>query len=488
MRTDHRACRADATVGVEHSSFTERLTDDDVPLSFNQEWMLVNQELRSGLLSRGIFPATFRLHGVVDRLALERALNTVIQRHAALRMVYGPSTRYSAADRVMQLSFFGRTGLFVPGLYTQKLMPTARLHMQEHELRSPDEVDQAISDELSRPLDITTAPQMRATLMSVGGDDHVLVLTMSHLAVDGWSMGVFTRELASIYEAKVSGAVSTLATVDVHYPDFAVWQHHQFRAGGFAAEEAYWRDQWTSLDGAGIRHRDIPFAVSAAPGMNVSRLRLVLGAAESTAIKALLPRLPATPYTFFRTVMTIVLHHYTGKRRVAFWANFANRRHHVFAGMIGWCSNTHIVNVEVAPETMCAELCKQVSTAVMEAQTHEALPLPALWQRLGRLLDTHDSRINFDLLPKEQRREGRPFIEAITSVGPRAGDLDVRVQEGDDGFALVATYNGYRYNPAGVGAMLASMRHVAATFAGAPETKVLDCVGPVAPNPQSNPQ
>jgi hypothetical protein len=468
--------RTDATIADEDLPFAERPAEEDMPLSFNQEWMLTNHEIRPGQFTGSVFPAVFRLHGEVDRLALERALNTVIQRHAALRMTYRPSTRYSTGDRVMQLSFFSRTGLFVPGLYTQTLIPTARLHVRERECLSSEEVDRAIMDELSRPLDIGTAPQMRATLMGVDRGDHVLVLAMSHLAFDGWSMGLFTREFVSAYEAETSGAVRTLPAIQVHSPDFAVWQHRQFRAGGFEAEEAYWHDKWANLDGGGIRHRDIPFAVSAAPGMAVAQMRLALGAAESAAVVALLARLSATAYTFFRTVMTIVLHHYTGKRRVAFWANFANRRHHEFAQMIGWCANTHVVAVDVAPETTCSELCRDVATAVMGAQAHEALPLPALWQRLGRVLDTHDSRVNFDLLPKQRPRNERRLIEPVTSVAVRAADLDIRTQESGEGFDLVATFNSHRYGTEGVGAMLASMRRVAARFVEAPGSRVSDCV------------
>ncbi|HET9385821.1 MAG TPA: condensation domain-containing protein, partial [Gemmatimonadales bacterium] len=420
-----------------------------------------------------MFPILFRLHKV-EPLALARALNTVIQRHAALRMAYGPSIRYSGPDRVMQLSFFVRTGLFVPGLYTQRLMPMARLDVRERELRSAAEIDQVIADELSRPLDITRAPQMRATMIRIDTGEQLLVLGMSHLAVDGWSMGVFSREFVSIYEADVRGVVSSLPTVDVHSPDFAVWQQRQFRAGGFEPEEHYWRHQWATLDGAGIRHGDIPFAVSV-PGMNMSQLRLVLGTTESAAIQVLLARLPATPYTFFRTVMTIVLHYQTGKRRVAFWANFANRRQRAFAQMIGWCANTHVVIVEVTPEATCAELCRQVATAVSDAQAHEGLPLPALWQRLGRVLDTHDSRINFDLLPKQKPHDREASLEPVTSVSLRNSDLDIRMQESMEGFTFVATFNSHRYRPEGVEAMLASMHRVAARLVDAPGSSVSDC-------------
>lgn len=473
MPTGDCRCRAGVTVeGVVPAQYAT----DDVPLSFNQERMLIIQEVRQSHVVGWMLPILFRLHGL-DRLALESALNTVIQRHAALRMAYRPSARYSGLDRVMQLSFFARTGLFVPGLCTQTLMSEARLDVHERALRSAAEVGQAIAAELSRPLDITRAPQMRATVLKVDTGEQFLALGMSHLAVDGWSMGVFSREFVSICEAGLRGAASTLPAVDVQYPDFAVWQHRQFRAGGFAAEEAYWGHQWAALDGACIRHGDIPFAVSTAAGMNVSQLRLALGTSESAAIRALLTRLPATPYMFFRTVMTIVLHHCTGKRRVAFWANFANRRHGALAQMIGWCANTHIVPVEVTPEATCGDLCRQVATAVSDAQAHEALPLPALWQRLGRVLDTHDSRINFDLLPKQRRRDQDAPIEPVTSAGVRASDLDIRAQESDDGFTLVATFNRHRYRAEGVEAMLASMGRVAARFVQTPGIRVSDCAG-----------
>jgi hypothetical protein len=336
------------------------------------------------------------------------------------------------------------------------------------------DVEGAIEVELDHPLEMGSPPQMRATLIEVATGEQVLVIVMSHVTMDGWSIGLFLHEFSFLLDASAD-AEAHLADVDFQYYDFAGWQHQEYRAGRFAAEEQYWREQWAQLDGADIRHREIPFAVSAGPDKagSVSFLRRSLGPEESAVVRTLVPRLRVTPYVFFRTVMTVVLHHYTKKQRLAFWANFANREFREFHNMMGWCSNTHVVTVTIAADSTCVSLCRDVADAISAARAHEGLPLPALWQRLGQRLDRHETRVNFDLLPRSPRRvEGHPFELDLRPM--RGMDLDVRIQGSGDDYRFTVTHSP-RYSPEGVAAMLASLLRVSVALAATPEMRVADC-------------
>jgi hypothetical protein len=445
------------------------------PTSFSQEWFLLNSELGRVAPAVGIFAAALRMHGVANRSAAERALNALITRHAALRTIYVPSERYSPHDRLIQLHCFSRTRLFVPGLYTQRVIESVSLHVTERTLETVVDVEPAINDELARPFGFGTAPQMRAVLFRIEDGDDVLALIMSHLAMDGWSVSLFIREFISLYEAELNAMALTLRPIEAQYDAFAIWQHRSFRVGRFACEEAYWLRQWTANADDMLRHRDLPFALTESRSIEPSQLCERLDSSESALVKAMTQRLRTTPYSFFRTAMTIALHYYTGKGRIAFWGNFANRRHAIFVSTVGWCSNSHMVAVEIQPNGTLADTCRLVSTAVIEAHAHEALPLPALWQRLGQVLDSSDLRINFDLLPRQGTADERAHVEPLVLLGNRHADLDIRLREGVDRFTLVATYNRYRYETAGVRAMLLNIRRIATTMARNPATKVSQC-------------
>ena len=93
------------------------------------------------------------------------------------------------------------------------------------------------SEEASRPFDLVTGPLLRATLLRLAPEDHVLLLTMHHIISDGWSMGILYRELSVLYEAFAKGEPSPLPELPIQYADFAVWQREwlQGKESGRAA-------------------------------------------------------------------------------------------------------------------------------------------------------------------------------------------------------------------------------------------------------------
>jgi hypothetical protein len=78
-------------------------------------------------------------------------------------------------------------------------------------------------EEARRPFDLAQGPLLRVTLLRISDEEHVLLVTMHHIVSDGWSLGVFNRELASLYQAFCAGAPSPLAELPIQYVDYAVW-------------------------------------------------------------------------------------------------------------------------------------------------------------------------------------------------------------------------------------------------------------------------
>src|SRR5205085_6949123 len=106
---------------------------------------------------------------------------------------------------------------------------------------------QMTQEELQRPFDLTRGPLLRACLLRLDAEEHILLLTMHHIVSDGWSMGVFTGELTALYGANVTGTDATLPALPIQYPDYAVWQREWLRGAVLETQMAYWKEQLADL-------------------------------------------------------------------------------------------------------------------------------------------------------------------------------------------------------------------------------------------------
>ena len=454
--------------------------DGEGALAFNQEWSLIWREVRRRAALRSPspeFPLVFRLKGGWDHGVLDQALQALAIRHSALRTVYEPTARYPPRLREMLLRLFWRHRVYMPGMYIQRTVGGPEIVIVERDAGTAS-IDDLVTLAMEEPLETGRLP-IRAVVFHVDADTRVLVLVASHFVCDGWSMGVLVRDFPMMYRAVLMGDMADLPPIDVDYREFAHVQHRAYGSGAFAAAEAFWYQQWSELGEAAIRHAEIPFAHHVGrpwvPATASGEVRLT--PAASVALRQTARRLRVTPYTLFRTALTLSLSSATGKRRIAYWANFANR-HAGHEQMVGWCSNTHLVTIDMPQTGTVASLCQQIATAIRDAQGHEALPLPALWQRLGTCLDRHDTRVNFDVWPVPRHGAVPPTgpIEVVFSSFLPHLDLDVRVFDDGQCIGLRSTYDSGRYETAGVAALISVTAAIAAQIVKDPSQTPSACV------------
>ncbi|MCP4655559.1 MAG: hypothetical protein GY856_09090, partial [bacterium] len=199
--------------------------DRELPLSFAQQrlWFLDQLEPASPAYN---IPLAVGLDGGASAALLRRVFNEVIRRHEVLR------TRFAA----------------VGGEPRQVIAPALELLLPVVDLRSLPEAVRAVearrlaAAEARRPFDLATGPLLRVTLLRLA-EEQVLLLTMHHIVSDGWSMGIFRRELTAISEAFSQGLPSPLAELPVQYADFACWQRQWLRDEVLETQLDYWRKQ-----------------------------------------------------------------------------------------------------------------------------------------------------------------------------------------------------------------------------------------------------
>ena len=266
-----------------------RTCGDVVPLSYAQQrlWFLEQLEPDSGLYNES---AALQLVGALCVEALRQALDAMVHRHEILR------TTFAVSD----------------GVPVQVVRESRRVELRIIDLAgrvaSERDVDSALHEEVRRPFDLSSDLMLRATLVRLEPQKHILLLVMHHIASDGWSLGVLFRELGTLYAAYRCGQAVTLAPLPLQYADFAIWQRQWLDDARLEAQLSYWKQRLS-----GISTLDLPTdraLHTIAPHAGASQ-----AVALSTALTAKLKALSrAAGVTLFGTLLAAfqtLLHRYT---------------------------------------------------------------------------------------------------------------------------------------------------------------------------------
>jgi hypothetical protein len=458
----------------------------DCVASSNQERRLVYDECAEELAmprSSCHVPVVWRIRGPVDLDALEEAVQVVVARHAALRSALLPSKKYSPTERRLRLEFFRDTGLFTPGLYVQSVSAHVPVRIRTMDLDDagggslPARVA-AAADAESAAMRNDEPPLLRVLMLRIAPEDHVFVAITSHLISDGWSMKVLLKEMWSAYDGIIAGRALELPEIAVHFPDFAAWETRQLRSGGFMPAIAYWKAQWTQMRDEPIRHHDLPFGLSAAQtdGVTATLHEMPFTPDESARLRTMMGRARITPYVFFRSAVSLLVHGCTGKPRLGMWANFLNRRYATTENTFGWCTNTHLLLTDLSAARTVLDFHRHVATTVSEAMQHQMLSLPALWRAIGRVLDTYGTRVNFDYGQRARlaSHHALQLEPLMVSVGREWIDLDIRVRDDSVGFTVMVGHNPQRYDTAGITVLLAALHDLALWMAEHPQASPVE--------------
>ncbi|MFB9414880.1 non-ribosomal peptide synthetase [Dactylosporangium matsuzakiense] len=426
------------------------------PVSPAQQRMLFLEELDPG---RPTYHVIFnlRLDGPLDAGALESALRGIEERHEILRTVY----RTDGAD------------------YTQ-VTGDARLHLRRLERPGATEadLDALARDEHARPFDLAAGPVWRAALARTGPDRHHLVLTLHHIAFDGWSVDVLARELAAGY-ATALGTGPAPAAPPVQYADFAAWQRRRLDDGGYDDQLTYWTDR---LAGAPQRLELPSFGPVAQEGGAVVRARV--DPALTAAVRELARGRAATPFMVLLAALHALLHRYSGERDVLVGTPVANRAQPEVEGLIGLFVNTVAVRAEVRPGAPFADLLARVRAAAAAAQAHQDVPFERVVAALPVPRDTQTSplfRVLFDWNSSAARtgtalRLGTATATLVERFRPQTAKFDVSlaVAEHADAFELELEYRRDLWDAAGAERVLGHYLTLLRAAAAAPATPVGD--------------
>jgi amino acid adenylation domain-containing protein len=340
-------------------------TDDraNLPLSFAQQRLWFLDQLEPGNAAYNI-PAAVRLEGHLDVAALERTLNEIVRRHEVLRTVF-----IADSGQPRQLVREHLPESFA--LEDLSGLPEAE---REIGLRA------RIEAEARRPFDLAQGPVLRSSLLRLGEEEHVLLLTMHHIASDAWSAGVFVKEMGALYEAYVEGRESPLAELPVQYADYARWQRELLQGEALEQQLQYWREQLAGAPPVLELPTDRPRP--ALQTFRGERLAFALGPELTERLRELSRREGATLFMTLLAGFAALLSRYSGQEEVVVGTPIAGRTRSEVEGLIGFFVNTLALRADLTGDPTFGELLKRARETCLGAYQHQEVPFEKLVEEL----------------------------------------------------------------------------------------------------------
>jgi non-ribosomal peptide synthetase component F len=330
-----------------------------LPLSFAQQRLWFIDQLDPGSPLYNV-PVALRVEGPLDAAVLARCLTEIVRRHEALRTVF------AAQD----------------GAPVQVIRPAEPFLLSLVDLSDRSDLARAlVQEEADRPFDFARDPLLRGVLLRLAEGDHVLALTMHHIASDGWSMGILVREVAALYAAFAAGRPSPLPELPVQYGDFALWQRSWLHGETLEQEIAFWRDQLAGLP----PFLDLP---TDRPRPAVQSFRgaarpVRLPAALTRELEALARREGATLFMVLLAGFQTLLARLSSQDDLAVGSPVAGRNREEIEGLIGFFVNTLVLRGDLSREPSFRDLLGQVRETALAAYVHQDLPFERLVDELA---------------------------------------------------------------------------------------------------------
>ncbi|MBM0106540.1 non-ribosomal peptide synthase/polyketide synthase [Steroidobacter sp. S1-65] len=407
--------------------------DAPLPLSSAQQRLWFIDRLEGGSPQYNI-PASVRLSGAVNVQALQSSLDALIERHEILR------TTYAAVDGEARQVVHAPRSLPLWHVDLSSCSPEAQA----------ERLSQLRREESGYVFDLATELPIRAGLVHLGEQVHVLLLTQHHMASDGWSMQILIRELDELYDACCNSRSANLPPLSIQYADYAHWQRSRMSEPEFARKRAYWKSQLAgvptvhSLPLDRVRPAQMDFTG------DVFEQRLGKGLLER--LQTLAAHHNASLFMVLQSAFAALLSYWSRESDIVMGSPIAGRTHKDVEPLIGFFVNTLVLRSEISPSESFGQLLTRNRAMILDAFEHQEVPFDVLVEELQperSLSHTPVFQIMFALNPREQSADQQE--SALAGLRSRAlksytgnviakFDLSLTVNQRADGLSLNWTY------------------------------------------------
>ena len=321
-----------------------------LPLSYSQErlWFIDQMEGSVGYH----IPSVLRLTGTLNKAALRSALQEIVSRHEVLRTVYkeeGGQPRQEIQEKDKWKLEEGKT-----------------FHKEDKEA-----LQRYIHQTIKTPFDLSKDYMLRATLIEQEEQEHLLVVTMHHIASDGWSMPVIVREVASLYRSYAANKPTELTPLELQYADYAIWQRNYLKGEVLEKKIKYWKEK---LEGIAPLELPIDYPRPLVQGTSGSSIKFNIEKEQAEGLNKLSKQEGATLFMTLLAGLNILLQKYSGQEDISVGTPVANRMQQEIEGLVGFFVNTLALRSQVSGGQSFRELLQQVKGTMLEAYEHQEVP------------------------------------------------------------------------------------------------------------------
>ncbi|MFF9027204.1 amino acid adenylation domain-containing protein [Streptomyces iakyrus] len=338
-------------------ALTRRDRPEVLPLSFAQKrlWFLHRLDGPDATYNT---PFVLRLSGRVDRAALRAALGDVVARHESLRTVIRErdGVPYQVVLPDVETPFTARDG-------------------------DPAEPPGRVAEAARRRFDLAAEPPLRAELISLSADEHVLLLVLHHIAADGWSIGPLSRDLETAYGARSRGERPEWPDLPAQYADYTLWQRDllgdpEDAESLFATQIAYWRRQLAGLPECLDLPTDRP-----RPAVASHRGDYLAAEIDADLHRRLLETARAANASLFMVLMAglaALLTRLGAGTDIPVGTPIAGRTDQALDDLVGLFVNTQVIRTDTSGAPSFTELVARVRETTLAAHAHQDVPFEHL--------------------------------------------------------------------------------------------------------------
>ena len=448
-----------------------------VPLSFSQQRLWVLDRLVPGNPFYNL-PTAVQLPGQVEVTVLARAVNEIIRRHEALRTVFTMEN----------------------GEPVQVIRPELEIAVEKIDLAHlpPEDQEQEtrrlMAQEATAPFDLEQGPLLRLKCLEIGPDNYVLLYTLHHIVSDTWSMNIFNRELALIYDACLSGRPAPLKELSLQYADFSLWQRQRLSGEVMEKQLAFWRQMLSGelpiLELPADRQRP------PVPSYRGHIQYLAIPATVTQGLAGIARQEQCSLFMVLLAAFNVLLFRYTGQEDILVGSPIAGRNRVELEQMIGFFANTLVFRTDLSENPPFRALVSRVRQAIAGAYDNQDVPFEKLveeFQPDRYMSHTPLFQVMFVMqnVPPAGAATGAPAAaepdrvqtreEAGTGVrhlaihsGTAKFDLWLSLSEGKNGLGGVLEYNTDIFTDPTVTRIIGHFQELLAAIAGHPDQAIAD--------------
>lgn len=342
----------------------DRSAQDHAEVSFGQQRMWFQDQLSIKSAVSNNVSISLKITGSLNTSALEQSLKAILERHEILRTTY-----QAIAGELMQI-----------------IHPIGDWQLESIDLQDLSALEQAQKVErltqvqACQPFNLEADLLLRSTLLQLQENEYLLLLTLHHIAVDAWSIGIFFRELSRLYAAFVNGKPSPFEPLPIQYADFAIWQRQYLQGKLLAEDLAYWKQQ--------LHHAPdlLPLpsdrARPAVQSFTGKTLSFTIPKPLVDALREISQQNEATLFMGLVAALQTLLMRYSGQEDILIGAPIANRHHPEVENLIGCFINTLVLRTDLSDNPSFRTLLQRVRENVLGALAHQTLPFEKLVDEL----------------------------------------------------------------------------------------------------------